>query len=469
MAIGDYLARIVGRRVGRPAKEPRRDTVVYPNLVQQVNGIQTRKKLAYKPTPRNLRWFAKNPYARRAINTVKNPISMLEWEIVPKLGVEMNSELERQIKVATNCFERPNHDDTMRTFLEQIVEDMTMGAGAAELQSGTDAERPVWMFPTDGLTIQVYPGWDPNNPDEARYAQIIGYGNYTGTPGTGGRVINLRNDELMYVRPNPSTATPFGLGPLEVAFNTVSRILGVAEFSGNVATNSRPSIGVDLGDGATDTTLNAFRAYWRNEVEGQGNMPIFAMTSTGSDGKTRGPSVMRFYPEGDDGLYLKYQEFLQRELAAAFDISPQNLGLERDVNRSTGEISTERDVRQAIKPPAHALQEHFTREVVQNKFGFSQLLFRFKGIDTDDEMNLAKVYETEYRNNALTPNEYRARRGWKPLDHQFSDLLSADVEIATAAARGTAIVDDEDLNIHLERPPVKPAPAPAPKKPTKGK
>src|SRR6266571_8434927 len=146
MAIGDFLRGLVSRR-GRPPLEPRRDTVVYPNLVQQVAGIQTRKRLAYKPTPRNLRWFSKNPYARRAINSVKGPVSMLEWEIAPKKGVEMNSELERQIKVATYCLEYPNHDDTMRTFLEQVVEDMLLGAGAAEMQTGADPARPLWLFP----------------------------------------------------------------------------------------------------------------------------------------------------------------------------------------------------------------------------------------------------------------------------------------------------------------------------------
>lgn len=387
---------------------------------------------------------------------------MLDWEIVPKVGVEMNSELERQIEVATFCFDHPNHDDTMRTLLEQVVEDIMLGAGVIETQLSGDEDRPLWMFPTDGLTIQIYPNWKPTEPDTPRYEQIVGYGNYVGTP-SGGKVVQLRDDELIYIRPNPTTATPFGYGPLEIAFNTISRILGVAEFAGNVATNSRPSIGVDLGDGATDTTLAAFRAYWRNEVEGQGNMPIFAMTSTGSDGKTRGPSVLRFYPEGDDGLYLQYQEFLQRELAAAFDLSPQNLGIEKDVNRNTSEVAADRDRKQAIKPHAHAIQSKFTREALVKRLGFTQLRFRFKGIESDDELNIAKVYETEYRNNALTPNEYRLRRGWKPLDHQFSDLLRADVEIATAAARGTAVVDDEDLNIHLERPPAKPAPAPKPK------
>lgn len=460
MAIRDLFK---GLRRGRPPAEPRRDTIIFPNLMQQNMGFQTRKRLAYKPTPRNLRWFSLNPYTRRAINAIKNPIAMLEWEIVPKQGVDMNSELERQIEVASYCIEHPNHDDSARTLMEQLVEDILLGAGALEMQVGADQERPLWLFPVDGLTIQIYPHWK-GDPDEARYAQIVGYGNYVGTP-TDASVINLRNDELMYIRPNPTTATPFGHGPVEIAFNTISRILGVGEFAGNVATNSRPSIGLDLGDGASDMAMNAFRQYWRNEVEGQGNMPIFAMTSTSNDGKTRGPSVLRFYPEGDDGLYLQYQEFLQRELAAAFDLSPQNLGIERDVNRNTSEVAEDRDRKQAIKPHAHAISQHLTREAIRGRLGFSQLIFKFKGIEAEDELNIAKVYETEYRSNALTPNEYRARRGWKPLEHQFADLLRSDVEIATAAARGTAVVDDEDLNIHLTRPPEKPAPAP----PKKGK
>jgi hypothetical protein len=62
----------------------------------------------------------------------------------------------------------------------------------------------------------------------------------------------LRNDELIYIRPNPSTATSFGHGPLEVEFNTASRIPGVGEFAGDVASNARPSIGLDLGIATTD-------------------------------------------------------------------------------------------------------------------------------------------------------------------------------------------------------------------------
>jgi hypothetical protein len=438
MAFLDFLKR---GRPGRKVHEPNRDTVAFPNLVQQGQIGSQKDRLAFKPTPRNLRWFSLNPYARRAINSIKNPIAMLKWEIVPSDGLHPNSELQRQIDVASYCIDHPNIDDSARTLFEQVTEDILHGAGAIEMQLSGDQTRPLWMWPVDGLTIQLYPGWT-GAQNEARYVQIVGYGNFVGN-GLGQQIL-LRNDELMYIRPNPSTATPFGHGPLEIAFNTVSRILGVGEFAGNVATNARPSIGLDLGEGATPETLNAFRQYWRNEVEGQGNMPMFAMAGAGD--KRRGPSVMRFYPEGDAGLYLQYQEFLIRELATAFDISPQNLGLERDVNRNTSETSEDRDRRQAVKPIAHLIASHITREVLHSKLGFSQLEFRFKGIEAEDELNLAQVYETEYQNNAVTPNQYREQRGMPPLANEFADMLFADVEIALNAARGAGQVDDSNLS-----------------------
>jgi hypothetical protein len=74
----------------------------------------------------------------------------------------------------------------------------------------------------------------------------------------------------------------------------------------------RPSIMLDLGEGYDDDHLLAFRSYWMNEIEGQGKLPIVAgLTSGRADEKSgRGANVMRLYPEGDDGMFLQYQELL---------------------------------------------------------------------------------------------------------------------------------------------------------------
>jgi|ERR1700729_11822 len=417
---------------GVKAKIPTRETRVYPQIVQLGNRPSNTRFL-YKPTPRNLRYFGHTPFARRAINTIKNPIALLDWEITPLDGIEANSELDRQIQVVTDCFRHPNNDDSFSTFIEQLVEDFIHGAAATELQLSSDPVRPLWMYPVDGLSIQIFPGWTGRKINEPRYAQVIGYGTAFG----GGTICELRNDELMYIRPNGSSATPFGFGQLEIAFNTINNLLGVAEFAGNVASNQRSSILLNLPPMGLES-LEAFRSYWLNEIEGQGKVGIVAVEPSGrtDEKKLGGLEVHRLYPEGDAGMFLEYQSFLLRTIAAAFDISPQNLGLESDVNRNTAEVGEDRDWNTAIKPTASKIAMHLTRDAIHTKLGFSQLQFKWKGIEREDEQAQADIYATYYQNNATTPNENRMMRGQAPLENgEWGDMLYADVEIAIADAK----------------------------------
>lgn len=423
---------------GRTRKIPARDTTAYAKL-QNIGGysVGANRPLA-KPTPGNLRKFSRTPYARKAINRIKNAVVMLKWEIRPKPGVTLSRELQRQIDVATACFGRPNTDDSFRSLIEQVVEDyLVAGAGAIEQEPGSDAMRPLWLWPVDAMTIQVYPGWS-GAKNEARYLQSIGYG----TVGTNHGVM-LRNDQLIYIRKDPSTNDPFGYGCLEVAFNSINRQLGVADYAGNVASNGQPEnllqfVGMDAG------TLDRFRGWWRNEVEGQGQTPMLG----GEEVK-----VHKLRGGTDDALFLKYQEFLLREIATAFELSPQNLGVEGDVNRNTSEVADDRDYDGAITPTATNIASYLTREAIEVGLGFSQLEFSFIGLERDDALNLAKVFEIEYKNNAITPDEYREHRGMAPMTSKWGEMVSADVAIATMAAKGVAQDLDKDL-------PSNPAPKP---------
>jgi len=79
------------------------------------------------------------------------------------------------------------------------------------------------------------------------------------------------------------------------------------------------------------------------------------------------------------------------------------------------------------------------------KLGFYQLEFKFNGLYREDEESTAKIYETYYKNNLITPNEQRFKLGMEPLDTQWGDLNFADTQIALSAARGSAVIDDKDL------------------------
>lgn len=421
-------------KLGRKTNAPHRETEAYPNLTLIGQPQNASKKFVYKPTPRNLRYFAKTPFARRAMSAIKNPIVLTQWEVRPKRGIALNSELKRQIELVTRCLEQPNEDDSFRTFLEQIIEDILCGAGAFEQQIGGDKDRPLWMWPVDGLAIQVYPGW-AGNQNEARYRQVLGYGGLGTAGGTTG--VDLRNEELVYLRPNPTTGSPFGIGPLEVAFLSISRKLAVEEFAGNVSGNASPSRILHLGENVDPDSVRAFRSYWENEMEGQGKLPIA--------GGSKAPQVLDLKPDGDSALYISYQTLLIREIAVAFNLDASVMSLTADVNRDTSESAEDRNADHAIRPTATLIASHITRETINTRLGFSQLEFAFVGLDRKDEKAAADIFSSYYNINVFTPNEIRAQLGEEPATHAWGDLTYADMTIAQMAARGAKVIDDTDL------------------------
>lgn len=424
---------------GRKPHQPARETVPYPAIFRIGSNRNDKKPLA-KSTPRMLRQFSYYPLVRRAINFIKNQVAALRWEISPIEGVDENGEIKRQTEVATYCFNHPNADDSFRLMIEQVIEEYCVAAGAIEVQLSGDELRPLWMFPVDGTSIKIFPNWK-GDPGEPRYAQGVSTGIYTGNATED---ILLRNDELIYIRPNPSAANPYGKSPLEIVFDTVAAKVGVADLARKTSTNQKPNTLLDLGD-CSPEELYAYRSYWENEIENEGKMPIFGTAGSPGDVKGRGMAIHRLYPEGDAGMYLKYQEFLIREIATGFDISPQNLAVEADVNRSTAEVSFERDWQSAIKPLALNLAEYFTREALHRRLGFYSLRFTFPELELADEIS-AKVYTAHYTGNVVTPNERRAKLGMKPLDNAFADMLFVETQIAIQAARGAAQVDDQNLS-----------------------
>lgn len=415
---------------------PDRSSSIYPRLMQLGGYGRDTKRALIKPTPSNLRYFARTPCVRRAINTIKNPIKHMDWEVVPKKGISMNSEIQRQINIVTNCLQTPNVDDSFSTFIEKFVEEyLSVSAGVYEQQyDPKNAEHPLWMWPVDGQSIEMYPLWD-GNPKSIRYKQTLGSGNVSLAEG-----VNLTDEEIVYLAPNPSANTPYGYGPLEICARSINRQLGAGEFAGNVASNAQPSNLIWLGD-IDRSMLEAFRTYWRNEVEGMGQTPLV--------GGPDEPKAVRLVGGEDGALYLKWQEFLICEIATGFDLSMQNFNVAK-TNTSTGaeEGASERDWETAIKPMALTVQDTINRKTILKRFGFSQIQFQFVGLDREEEEAQANIHEKQYQNNIITPNEARAQLGMLPSVNKYSDMLYADVQIAIGEARRGGVTETAPDKLH---------------------
>ncbi len=366
-------------------------------------GVSAPHNLVLKPTPANLRRFAETPVARRAINVIKDRIVGMRWRIQPRRGRALDQipDGARRVQVLTENFEAPNPDDSFRSLLEQVLEDVIVGGfGAIELDlaegwaANSAVKLPLLMWPVDGATIRIVTDWD-GRPDSPRYAQV------TGLYGVDGQIV-LNDNELSYIRLNPRTHTPFGLGRVEVAFETINAFLNAHRYAGRLASNSVVQYALWL-QGLTPAHHERLIRWWQDEIEGTGRVPILSAESK--------PEVLRFGAGTDADLRLAWQEFLLRIIADAFDLPAQFLGVERDVNRSTAAEMSELAFRSAIVPTARLVAEYLTRDAIAKKLGWTDLEFVFTDVDAQDEMEQAQIDEILLRNGVVTVSEVRRARG----------------------------------------------------------
>ena len=397
------LARLTARRAGDPGAgqdgaSAQRKTVALPSIL---TPYAMPGRPLPRPTPVNLRRFAETPLVRRAINLIKDRIAAMDWQV--RLRRDQDPErvawAGNRARLLRHSLEFPNASDSFRVLLEQVIEDALVGGfGAVEMELTGNAEKPFELWPVDGASIRVDPKWD-GRPESVRYAQA------TGLAGTDA-IIPLEDRQLLYLRMNPRSYTPWGLGPLEVAFETVNAFLSAHRFAAKLASNSVVQYALWLNE-TTPAQHERLIRWWQDEIEGTGRVPLLSTEQK--------PEVLRFAQGTDADLRLSWQQFLIRMVANAFSLPPVLLGLEQDVNRSTAESLLDEAFHSAIVPLARLVAEHITRDLFAKRLGWPEFEFVFNDLDATDELQEVQMQTALLAAGVLTVNEVRAMRGLAPL------------------------------------------------------
>ncbi len=381
--------------------DPTRKTAPLPSILTPYRGLGTSSMLP-KPTAANLRRFAETPVARRAINVVKDRISSMDWQVRVRRGynpAEIDG-LEDKLNALRLSLEEPNPGDSFRTLIEQVIEDVLVGGcGAAEMKPTHEAARPFELWAVDGTAIQVDARWtgDPGQPR---------YGFNTGRFGTDA-VTPLLDSELMYIRLNPRTHTAFGLGRLEVAFETISQLLGASRYAGRLASNSVVQYALWL-DEATPEQHDRLIRWWQDEIEGTGRVPVLSCEKK--------PEVLRFAGGTDADLRLEWQEFLVRMIGNAFELPPMLLGLSGDVNRASAGEMADDAFQGAVVPVARLVAEHLTRDVFAKCIGWREFEFAFNDLESRNAQEETAMQIQLLNAGVLSVAEVRAQRGLAPVN-----------------------------------------------------
>jgi hypothetical protein len=159
---------------------------------------------------------------------IKGSVTAQNWDVRSIEGIvpdDKDEQLQR-IKIAKSLFNHPNNQDSFQSFMEMMIEDLcVVGSTAVEMRFTINPDRPMKLWTVNTESIRIFTAWSESTPDMPHYAQM------TGLKGERGAII-FYDDELLYLKDNQATDSPFGLGKMEVAFASVGAVLGVQDMAG---------------------------------------------------------------------------------------------------------------------------------------------------------------------------------------------------------------------------------------------
>jgi hypothetical protein len=364
---------------------------------------------------------SETPIPRRVINLIKNSVLSLRWKIDVIDDKEKNPEREKRIRVATYTLNHPNNVDSWKTLMEACLEDFLVhGAGTLEPALTPDFKRPLKLWPVDSGTIRIFADWTESQPEKPRFAQM------TGLKGERG-FVTFRSDELIYIKDNCRTNTPFGLGRLEVVFNAVNALLGVQDMATRAGSDQVHKTFLWWRQALSRGHFEQVRRYLKNEGEGQAKISMVSGIEK--------PDEIDVQPVTEEDILIPWQELLMRVIAVGFDVSPQAVGIEKDVNRSTSEVMDMKDWRSGVVPVASKFQEAVTRYILHQYLEWTDLEFTFIGLEDPDILTKANLYKILYGLDAVTSNTVANAFAQEPIEGGWGDMTMMQKQLIMAEAQ----------------------------------
>jgi phage portal protein BeeE len=225
-----------------------------------------------------------------------------------------NSEL---ISILTKILEKPNNEDTRRTFKSAIYEDLVSGdCGCFEVATTGNPYRPLFLFPVDGFSVEFV-----LDHKTFKYAQRV-TDSMTSVP------IDYQyftDSELVYLKKQVFTNNPFGLSPIESAFEYIKALTQTFHYSADIASNALPKYMANI-KGLQGEQLNAYRSYFVSECMGTPNLPLVSAEDIES---------AQISPISEEATFKAYMEFVIGIIAICFGIPPEKLSIAKSNDRST--------------------------------------------------------------------------------------------------------------------------------------
>ena len=308
-----------------------------------------------------LRAFANAELVRLAIETRKDQIEKLDWQVKPRKGRAVRPDAVDRMRRAEKLLTKPDGSTNFASWLRPLIEDLLV-IDAPAIERRRDARgNLVALDVIDGATIKLLVdrnGRRPRPPAPS-YQQVIK-----------GRVwCDLTADDLIYAPRNMRTNHLYGFSPVEqiiVSINTILRrqTQQLAWFT----EGNRPDGLINGPDAWTPDQLRDFQEWWDSRLAGnQAERSKLIWTPGGS----------KYQAFKDSPIKDEFDEWLARVVCFAFSLPPTPFV--RQMNKGTAQEDQDRALEEGLMPLLKWAKRLFD-SIIQDDLGFWDLEFAWGSI-----------------------------------------------------------------------------------------
>jgi HK97 family phage portal protein len=384
-------------------------------------------------------WYESSPWVFACVSILQNAIASAEWDILT-----IDNDGPKSVRTAKRIralFEEPNGRDTYRDLIQKIVCDLGVLDGAPVEKVRTASGELAQLWPTPGELVAVNSMWT-GDPDQTRFIY---------SP-DGSTLVRFDSADMFYMIQNPQSRSVVGLSPLTVLRKAVDAELKGVDYNSRMTSGAPPEGVLDIGETATPTDVVSAKSDWESNILGQSAFAVI--------GGYKNPQFIKFRETNQDMQFREWLDYLVRQHAVVYGLSPQDLGITFDVNRSTSETQSDNSESRGVRPLMSMIQAAFTRHVVHDEsFGGrdNNLRFVFTSLNLKESLNRAQINKIAVGSTPWkTVNEARVMDGRAPLG-ELGDEANIFNSILALTPKGLMdithqkYVGEEDLaNIHAE-------------------
>lgn len=347
---------------------------------------------------------------RTCITTLRDEITGIKWDIVPKDGKKpYNENFQKNL---IQLLKKPNKNkENWRTLIDKVVEDILVVDGGCIEKVRDGKGRIMELWHVDGATVKpLY--------DDHGIAGDIAYQQFLPNQKSQDPVAEWNNDDLIYMMWNPQGAVDtfgYGMSPVEAGLAVGTAFLYAEAYNmGFFNKNTIPPMIINMGKDIPPAEVDKFKIFLAQEMMGEAG---FHTPIVGSFGD--GFSAQDILKAPGDMAWEKYVEWQMRWKVALYRMSPQDIGFTLDQYKVEGEIQQQLSKNKAINSLKGVIKEYIDTEIVNDPGWMDEAEnLEFGWIDdmVVDPLKQAQVDEIYLRTGVNKINEIRVRRGDDPVD-----------------------------------------------------